>query len=125
MPDFIPANDNALLAFATPFSSQITATPTAFGLTAGQATTLAGLVTSFTTKLAAAQLPATRGPASILAKDDARALMVTEIRALARQIQGTQSVTNEQRQALGLTVRHVRTPIPPPATSPNMDIVSI
>lgn len=125
MPDYVPANDNALLAFTTNMSSLLTATPVAFGVTAAQATSLSTLLASFSTKLSAAQTPATRGPASILAKDDSRTLLVAEIRALARQINGTQTVTNEQRQQLGLTLRHVRQSIPRPGSSPVMEIVSV
>jgi hypothetical protein len=51
--------------------------------------------------------------------------LVAEIRALARQIQGTQSVTDAQRQALGLTVHAARTPIPAPSTSPMVEIKSV
>jgi hypothetical protein len=40
MSGFLPRTDNGLLAFVTPFSAQITATPTAFGLTAAQATAI-------------------------------------------------------------------------------------
>jgi hypothetical protein len=64
--DFLPKTDDGLLAWVNPFATQVVATPTAFGVTTGQATTLTGLVTTFTTKLAAAQNPTTRGPAAIL-----------------------------------------------------------
>ena len=56
MPDFIPSNDDAFLAFVTPYSTKITATPTAFGLTSTIATALSGKVTSFTSALAASNV---------------------------------------------------------------------
>ena len=44
--DYIPSTDAGLLNWVTPFSAKITLTPTAYGLTAANATTLAGLVTA-------------------------------------------------------------------------------
>jgi hypothetical protein len=125
MADYLDTSDNGLLAFATPYSAQITSTPTAFGLTAGQATTLSSAVSAYATKLAAAQDPTTRGPAAVLAKDLSKKALIAEIRATARQVQGTQSVTDAQRQALGLNIRHARTPIGPPAMEPMLDIVGV
>ena len=81
-------------------------------------------MSSYSTKLALAKDPATRGQSTIFAKNEARVNLINEIRALARQIQGTQTVTNQQRQDLGLTVRAEPAPIPAPAESPKLDIVS-
>lgn len=125
MPDFIPTADTDLLAWANPFSAKLTATPTAYGVTAGNASTLAGLLTTFSTALAAATNPQTRGGSTIAAKDTARVNLVANIRQLARQIQGTITVTNQQRYDLGLTVRDTTpTPVPPPAFSPTIMIES-
>jgi hypothetical protein len=61
----------------------------------------------------------------VLAKDTARRDLVAYCRLLARIIQGTLTVTNAQRYALGLTVRDViSTPIPAPSSPPDIDIVS-
>src|SRR5206468_9549551 len=87
--DFIPSNDDAFLAWVTPFSAKITATPTAYGVTAGIATTLATKKTTFATTLAAAQDPQTRGKSTILAKETARNDLEAYCRQTARQIQGT------------------------------------
>src|SRR5687767_1028356 len=95
--DFIPANDAAFDAWADNFSDRITANPTSYGLTAAIATTLAGKVTAYTNALATATNPATRGGSTILAKDLARADLEPYCRQLARAIQGTLTVTDQQR----------------------------
>ena len=64
MADYLDTSDNGLLAFANPYSAQIAATPTAFGLVASQALSLSTAVSDYPTKLAAAKHPATRGPAA-------------------------------------------------------------
>jgi hypothetical protein len=123
--DYIPRSDADLLAFALHYSGLITATPTAYGLTALIATTLSGKVSTYQTAYTAAVGPNTRGPAAVLAKVEARKDLVEYIRTTAKQIQGTMTVTNAQRQALGLTVASHPSPIPPPAFKPSIDIVSV
>jgi hypothetical protein len=76
--------------------------------------------------LAAATNPPTRGGSTILAKDLARADLEPYCRQLARAIQGTLTVTDQQRFDLGLTVRDTDpSPIPPPALEPEIDIVAV
>jgi hypothetical protein len=124
--DFIPAADADLLAWSDNFSQMITATPTAFGLTAANATTLQTRQSAYATAFEAATDPATRGGSTVLAKDIARADLVSYCRALARAVQGTLTVTNQQRFDLGLTVRDTEpSPIPPPANAPGLDVVSV
>jgi hypothetical protein len=124
MASFIPTKDAELLAWVTNFSTLITATPTAFGLVAADATTLAGLVTAYSTALTAATNPATRTQVKVAAKDVAKAGLVADVRALARRIQGTTSVTPEQKLSLGLPVHKTsQTPIPPPVTRPVVTLV--
>ena len=122
---YLPETDDGLLAWATPFSAKITATPTAFGVTAGNATTLSGLLSTYSTCLAASQDPQTRGPSTVFAKNQAKVNLTSFIRQLVRAIQGTLTVTNQQRQDLGITVRAEPQPIPPPATSPVVEVKSV
>src|SRR5437016_1820127 len=104
MADFLPSSDADLLAFAQNFSTKVTATPVPYGLVAGDATALAALVTSFTTALNTANTPATRTAVTVASKDTARAVLVTELRQLARRVQATPTVTAAQRIELGLPV---------------------
>src|SRR4051794_2282711 len=116
MPDFIPSSDADLLAFGANFSTLITANPTSYGLSAPIATTLAAKQAAYAAALEAATNPSTRGGSTILAKDEARSDLVAYCREVARAVQGTMTVTNQQRYDLGLTVREAEpTPIPPPA----------
>ena len=125
MPDFLPSTDTGLQEFANPFSAKLTANAQQYGCSSNQASVLATDLSTYSTKLALCKDPATRGPTACQQKDEAKAVLVTEIRALARQIQGTQSVTNDQRQQLGLNVRKTRTKIPVPATSPHLDVTGV
>ena len=121
--DFIPSGDQALRAFAENFSALITANPTSYGVTAAIATVLAGKYSAYETALAAATAPETRGGSTVLAKDIARLDLVSYCRAVARAVQGSMTVTNQQRYDLGLTVRDAEpTPIPPPAMAPGIII---
>lgn len=122
---WLPDQDSPLLAFTQQFATKLSATPTAYNCTAGQATALAALVTSYASALALALDPHTRGTSTIFAKQQAKKLLVAEIRALARQVQGSQNVTDQQRQDLGLPVKVGPSPIPIPQVQPVMDIVSV
>jgi hypothetical protein len=114
MPDFIPANDQDFEAWADNYSTLITANATSYGLSAAIATTLAGKVSAYSTALEAATNPQTRGGSTILAKDTARVDLEAYCRQTARQVQGTMTVTDQQRFDLGLTVRDTEpTPVPP------------
>ena len=123
--DYIPGPNPEFLAFVTNYSSIITAGPALVGLTTGNATTLAEYVATFATAQEAASNPATRGSATILARNLARKPLETYVRQTAKQIQGTMFVTDEQRQALGLTIAKPRTPSHPPVEIPVIDILSM
>ena len=58
--DFLPAKDAELLSWKTDFSAAITATPTDYGLVAGQATAFAALLSAYSAALAIATNPMTR-----------------------------------------------------------------
>lgn len=118
--DFIPRTDDGLKAFAAPFSAKVTATPVAFGVTAAIATVLATKYSAFSDALALAQDPLTRGGSVIQSKDTKRDDLVSYIRQVARQIQGTMTVTDQQRYDLGLTVKAPPAPVPPPSMSPGI-----
>jgi hypothetical protein len=123
--DFLPAKDADLLSWATGFSDKITATPTAFGLVAAQATAFAALLSTFSADLAIATDPATRTRAAIETKNDSRTPLKREARELARVINAFPAITNAQRIELGLNPRSGQiTPSNPPDQSPVMEVVS-
>src|SRR5436190_7453975 len=123
---YLPAGDSELLNFAQNYSSKITAGPIPLGLTAGIATILSGYVTAFQTKLAALNDPLNRNPVAFQQKDEAKGVLVAYIRETARQIQGTMTVTDDQRTELRLTIRDTNpTPVEPIIVPPALKIISI
>lgn len=100
------------------FSAQITATPTAYGLTAGDATAIDGYVYAFSTAQSVAEAPETRTPVAIAARDTARRNAEEVIRPYAMQISANPTITAAQLIELGLTVRDAPTPVPAPTSFP-------
>jgi hypothetical protein len=123
--NFFNGTDAELFNGSNSFSTKITATPTAFGLVAAQATAYAALNTAYSTAYLAAIDPATRTKAKVSAKNQAKANLKASASNLAKIIDGTPTVTNEQKLDLGLNVRAMPQPIPPPSVSPGVDIVSV
>lgn len=122
--NYIPPKDQDFKAWALNFSTLITATPTAFGLVAGQATAYAALYAAFNTALTAATDPSTRTKVTVAAKNVARANLETSTRMLAGVVQGFPTITPSQLESLGLTVRSTaRPPIPDPVTVPVLSFV--
>lgn len=122
---YIPTKDALLVPWATNFSALITLDPTAYGLSAGDASALAALNTAYDNAYNAAIAGGSRGPASVNAKDAAKANLVARCRQLATIIQANPSITEEQKTALGITVRKTtRSPVPTPTTSPLLTFVA-
>ena len=107
------------------YSSIITDDPTSVGLTAAIATTLAGYVSDYSTKLTLLETPAERSPVAVQQKDESKRTLSDYIRSTARQIQGTMTVTDAQRTNLRLSVRGNASPINAPTDVPVPEIVSI
>lgn len=125
MASFLPAREASLITWSNNFNTLITATPTAFGLVAAQATTFAALNAAWVAAYNTARNSLTRSPANIIAKNQAKHAMIVNARLLAGVIQKFPAITNTQRSELGLTVPNVPSPIPPPATSPAMEITTV
>lgn len=122
---YIPSRDGLLTTWSNNFSTLISATPTAYGLVAGDATAYAALNTAYINAYALALNSPTRGPSSIVTKDTAKANVIARARQLADIIQANPAVTDTQKQDLGLTVRKTnRTPTPAPTTSPQLSIIA-
>jgi hypothetical protein len=121
---FLPDRDADLLTWAQSASAFITATPTAYGLTAGIATSFASATSAYSTALEAVQ-PGVRSKMAVIAKNNAKEALKANIRNWAKIVEGTSTVTNAQKAQLGLNVRAAPSPIPPPSVAPNLDIVSV
>jgi hypothetical protein len=118
---FFPRSDSALLAWSLNYSTLIYATPTAYGLTAGQATAYAAVHMAYANALAACD-PNMRSKTTVAAKNSARTNLKINAKLLASTINGVASVTDAQKIGLGLNVRALPTPIPPPSSAPVLDV---
>lgn len=122
---YIPAKDADFALWASNFSALITATPTAYGLIAGDAVAIASVNSPFQAAFLLSTNPATRTSPTVATTRGARASAEAVMRPYAMRINANQSVTNAQRLNLGLTVRVTTpTPIPAPATSPALVLVA-
>lgn len=113
---FFTGKDSELYTGSNAFSTKITATPTAYGLVAAQATAYAAKNTAYAAAYVAATDPATRTKGTIAAKNAARAALRFIAADYASIIVGTATVTDEQKLDLGIRVRGTPGPVPPPGT---------
>ena len=124
---YLPASDSGLNDWALNFANVTNnMDPLIIGLTVAEVAAYTSLQQDYGYKYTAAVDPATRGPATILAKNDAKKLLVAESRKLAMAATNHPATTDAQRQSLGLTIRdNDPTPVPPPSTAPLIDILSV
>lgn len=120
----LPAGDNELLAFATNLKTLITAAPTTYGLTAAQATAYGAVVSSYASALAACD-PGIRSKTAVAAKNTAKANLKLASQQTANLINGTPTVTDAQKVALGIPPRAKPQPIPAPSTPPSVEVISV
>lgn len=121
---FLPTADGALLQFAQNFSNLLTANFAAYGLTTSVASTYSSKFNTYKTALGLASADATRGKSTVYAKNVAKQDLIGYTRLVAGQIGRTMTVTNQQREDLGLIVRKKPTPVPAPTTRPSVELIS-
>jgi hypothetical protein len=101
-----------------------TASPATYGLTAPQAVVITAQSDLWIPAYTAATDPSTRTPASIANKDAVRAAATATVRPLCVSVSLNPAVTDEDKVALGVTVRKTTpTPVPPPSTRPGLNIL--
>lgn len=123
--NYMPNRDADLDAWMQNFADKITATPTAYGLVAGDATIIQAQADAFTAALLAATDPSTRTSATIATKDATRATAEDVLRGYAQRVNINPAVSNAERVDLGLTVRSTTpTPIPAPTTAPALMLIN-
>lgn len=114
-----PRTDAGCADWAANYDTQITATPTAFGLVAADATAFHALVTDYDSRLATVGNPTTRNKVTLAQKNASKAALIAKARELIRKNEAFPALTNAQRAQLRLRVRDVSpTPQPPPGTAP-------
>jgi hypothetical protein len=118
-----PERDQDLEAWSIAFSALITATPTAFGLVAADATAFATLKSDYSTRLATAVNPVTRTKGTVAAKNTSKLALTAKARSLIKLITAYPPLTPQQRADLGLNPKDAGpTPIPPPSTKPMLSV---
>jgi len=116
---YIPPSDGGFADWLLNFATLIAADPTAYGLVTGDATAISAQNTAYQAAYTAATDPTTRTSVTVAAKDNAKVAALAVVRPYAQQINANAAVTDDQRTALGLTVRKtVPTPIPEPTAVP-------
>lgn len=122
---YIPAKDANFNNWIINFSTLLTASPTTYGLVAGDATAVAAVTAAWTAAYLLATNPSTRTPVTVSDKDAARIAAESLIRPLAVSISLNGGVTNMDKTAIGVTVRVTTpTPVPPPTTTPALSLES-
>jgi hypothetical protein len=113
---FFTGTDAELYNGTINFSTMISATPSAYGLSAPQAASYATLSDSYKVAYETIQTPSTRTKGAVAAKNAAKILLRVAASDLAKIIEGTSTVTDQQKIDLGLNVRKTPGPMGPPGT---------
>ncbi len=117
MPDYIPKQDRAALAFYTTLLAALAATPAQYGLVAADVTPLSTKRTTFSSALDDADSAKVAASTAVAAKDTALDDVESSVRALVARIQVDPAVSDASRSAAGIpirdTVRTTSAPIAP------------
>jgi hypothetical protein len=119
MPDFIPASDAEFDGWLQNFVDYVVANAAALGASPADVTALQGMQTDWAAKYPASNSAYAASLAATQSKTDSRAATEAFIRPFVGRLQSSSSVSDAQRQALGITVRSsTRTPVGPPSSKP-------
>jgi hypothetical protein len=118
-PPYIPTKDSLLDTWLLNFSTLFTANPSGYGFSSSDATVVANAYATWHAAYVVTQTPTTRSKPNIANKDAAKATALATVRPYAVSISLNKGVTNDQKAAIGVTVRGTGpTPIAAPSTSP-------
>lgn len=126
MPDtYLPPSDGGYDAWLLNFSTKLTASPTTYGLVAGDATIVAAQYTAWHAAFLAAVTPATRTPVTVAAKDTSRATTTAIVRPYAQLISKNSAVSDANKVSIGVNPNSsIPTPVPPPSAIPVLGLDS-
>lgn len=126
MADFLPAKDDALLAWSNNFNTYISglADPAVIGITAQMVTDYGVLATAFAGAMTA--VTASNSSANVQTKNTARTALIAGARTTVRMVQAFTGTTDTQRIEMQITVPDSEpTPRPVPAFAPVLSVVSV
>jgi hypothetical protein len=127
VPAFIPPREEQLVVWSENFRTLITATPTAFGLTAAQATAYGTLDSAFATAMTRVSNPSTNSDSAVQAKNTAKQNLLYGPgggRELVDIVQAYPGTTDEMRAQLNIKIKDADPrPIPAPEVAPDLSIV--
>lgn len=122
---YIPPKDADYDAWLTNFSTLLSATPTAYGLVAGDATIVAASQAAWNAAYLLATNPTTRTSPAIADKDAQRASATATVQPYAQQISRNMGISDALKLGIGVNLPNpTRTPVPPPVTAPVLAHVS-
>ena len=123
---YIPTQQALYAQFMQTMYDALTTSPTAYGLTAEQVVDFATKQEAFAAAYALAINPSTRTSPVLKTKETARQECTVALRPLVQVMQAWPGMTNQKREALGLTIPDVNpSPIPKPSTSPVLSVAKV
>jgi len=124
----IPLKDSLLVPFSQNFNDRIVASPTTFALSAPQAAAYTPLHTAFVAAynaLMAARGSGTQSKSLTSTKDATKNALLAYARQLYAFVQSNATVSDANKLLLGIALRSIPTPIPPPGVRPGVDVISV
>jgi hypothetical protein len=122
---YIPTKDADLNNWFINFTTLITASPGAYGLSSGDAVNIANAIASWSTAYALVTSPTTKTKQTVAGKNTAKVNTLNIVRPYAQQISNNPGVTSANKIALGLNPKtSTPSPITPPSSHPTLSIVS-
>lgn len=122
----VPTLDAPLAQWSTNFNSLGVAAPADFSLTAAQMTLYTTRHTAFMSAYDASKAEGARSKALTVAKNDAKAELLSYARELYGFIQSSLSVTNENKTLIGVTVRdRIPSPVTAPGVAPILLVLTV
>lgn len=122
---YLPAGQNAFYTWSLNFLSKITATPTAYGLVAGDATAYGTVHTAFETAKGISDTPSTRTPVTIADTQTTMAACRAKAQELVQKAQASGLIGSVEAAELDITFRKTtKTPIATPTAVPDLSVQS-
>ena len=118
---YIPAKNATFVAWLANFSALLTTSPATYGLTAGDATTVAAQNTILAAAYTLITSPSTKTAATVSAFNTDKVNALATVRPYAQLISNNAGVTSANKIAIGVNPRtSVPTPISTPTTAPTL-----